>query len=131
MQTYMTWMVRLGRDYANTVYHFNQGLSMRHTDMGDGRGANIQSYLRHMAECPTQTDETHQRSADMTQVYGALLSVNYHAASFDRETANPVIRVLQEPARHTVYLDQAEEGNITARKQDQEVIDFIEKTRDI
>lgn len=130
MQAFMNRIVRLRDDY-HTVYSLNQRLFMGKVDMGDGRSAYIQNYLRHMAKCPTQTKETHKRSEGLEEVYNALLSVNYHVTPFDQQTENPVMRVLHEPARYIVYLERAEERNIVDREQDRKVIDFIAKTGDI
>jgi len=128
IQAFLNRMVKLGYGYQGAVYGLNQELS-RIRPMGNGYSYNIQSYLRHMARCPTQTEEAHQRSANLIQVYNDLLSVDYNVAPFDWQTDDPVIRVLQEPARHTVYLDQAEEERVADREQDKKVDENIRKVR--
>ena len=131
MQAFLNRMVKLGYGYQGAVYGFNQELS-RIRPLGNGYSYDIQSYLGHMARCPTQTEEAGQRSINLIKVYNDFLSVDYNVAPFDRQTDDPVIRVLQEPARYIpVYLDQAEEERVADREQDQKVIAFIAKTRGI
>ncbi len=130
MLVFMNRMVRLGYEYPGTVSSFQQKLSMTKRDMGDGRNAYLEGYLKHMAECPTQTKEAHQRNAGLKQAYDALLSVTKPADPLDQGTKDPVTRVLRFPYYY-LYLDRAEEERAAGREQDQKVIDFIDKTSSI
>lgn len=128
MQTYIAWLAEFKKRGHNfTDIDLIQGLNSRISRSG----VYIPHYLEHMAECPAETDETHQKSAEMAHVRKALLLEDYNAPSFDKLKADLVISVLQNPKFYTVNLDLAEKYSNSIREQDQKVKNFIEKTENI
>lgn len=128
---FLNCMMRLGPEYASTTLSFQQRLSDTVRSMRGSGNANIQTYLRHIAECPTQATEANQRSSELANFYNTLLSVKYSAALSDSQKKDSVTKVLREPDMYTFYLDKAEKRDRTDRDQHQKFIDFIAKTRDV
>lgn len=131
MKAYMTCLIGLGYNHANTVYYIKNEILSSRTKMADGRSVDITLYLKHMTECPAQTEVAYEEKLRLVEACNAILSINHHMPSLDHQTSDPVNRVLQDPAGHTVYLDLVEQRNNVDREQHQKNLDFIAETEDI
>ena len=124
---YISHMESLSHEWYRFFNGFEYHLSNRMIATSSGRGIRISSYLSHMAECPTQTDETRQRNKLTLEFLNNLLPKKPdHLSKSPEEAARD--KVLLKPYINFMVV---ENRNITDRELSNTVIDFIEKTRNI